>query len=47
MTSARLRAVGLLLLETAGLGLLLYDHIRGDQTLREAVGKVVAKARHL
>lgn len=47
MTSARLRAVGIVLLEAAGLALLLADRIGKDPKTRGAVVGFVKKVRAL
>jgi hypothetical protein len=47
MTSTRLRAVGFLLLEAAGLALLVAKHVGKDDELRDAVGTFVKKMRAL
>lgn len=47
VTSARLRAVGFLLLEAAGLALLIAESIGKDDNLRGAVAGFVKKARAL
>jgi hypothetical protein len=47
VTSARLRAVGTLLLEAAALGLLLAKGISKDAKLRGAVFDFIKKARKL
>lgn len=47
VTSARLRAAGILLLEAAGLVLLVAQRVGGDSELRGAVLAFVKKARAL
>lgn len=47
VTSARLRAVALLLIEVAGFALLIYDRVGGDGQVREAVVRLRSKARAL
>lgn len=47
VTSARLRAVGILLLEAAGLALLLVERVGSDPKLRGAVAGFFKKARAL
>lgn len=47
VTSARLRAVGLLLIEAAGFALLIYDRVGGDDQVRGAVARLWSKARAL
>jgi hypothetical protein len=47
VTSARLRAVGLLLIEAAGFALLIYERLGGDSEVRGAVGWLWSKARSL
>jgi hypothetical protein len=47
MTSARLRAVGILLLEAAGVALLVIQHINQDAGLKSSVGGLIKKARTL
>ena len=47
MTSARLRAVGILLLEAAGVALLVIQHVNRDTGLKTSVGDLVKKARAL
>jgi hypothetical protein len=47
VTSARLRAVGILLLEAAGLTLLIAKSINKDDKLRGAVVGFIKKARAL
>ena len=47
MTTARLRAVGLVLLEAAGLALLLSEHIGKDAGLRGAVVDFFKRVRAL
>ncbi len=47
VTSARLRAAGILLLEAAGLALLIAESVSKDDKLRMAVLGFVKKARAL
>ncbi len=47
VTSARLRAVGFLLLEAASLALLFADRVGKDATLRGALASFVKRARSL
>lgn len=47
VTSTRLRAVGLLLIETAGFVLLTYEHLKGDRQVRDAAVRLWLKARNL
>jgi hypothetical protein len=47
VTSARLRAVGILLLEVAALAALIAQRVGDDRALRVSVKSVVKKARAL
>ena len=47
VTSARLRAVGILLIEVAGLVLLIYDRVSGDKQVRKATTKLLEKVDSL
>lgn len=47
VTPARLRALGVLLLEAAGFALLVSERIGGDVEVRGALAKLWAKARAL
>lgn len=47
MTSARLRAVGTLLLEAAGIALLVIRHINQDAGLKSSVSGLIKRARAL
>ena len=47
ISAARLRAVGLLLLEAAGIALVIAQHIGRDQELKATVNNLVKKARSL
>jgi hypothetical protein len=47
VTSARLRAIGLLMIEAAGLALLIYDRVSGDKQVRKAAEKLLTKASSL
>jgi hypothetical protein len=47
MTSARLRAVGLLLIEAAGFALLISRRLGGDKEVRNVIDRLWSKARSL
>lgn len=47
VTSARLRAVGILLLEAAGIALLIAERVGSDKTLRTSIVGLIKKARAL
>lgn len=47
LTSARVRAAGLLLIEAAGFALLIADRLGGDSEVRSAITRLWAKARAL
>lgn len=47
VTSARLRAIGVLLIEAAGLVMLVVDRLHGDHAVKGAVARFIAKARAL
>ena len=47
VTSARLRAVGILLLEAAGLALLIAERVGKDPSLKTSVSDLIKKARAL
>lgn len=47
VTTARLRAVGVLLMEAAGLALLVVNRISGDTSIKSAFSRVLTKAKAL
>lgn len=47
VTSARLRAVGVLLLEAAGLAVIIMEHVNKNDSLRDAFNNFIRKARTL
>jgi hypothetical protein len=47
MTSARLRAVGILLLEAAGLALLVGQRVSKDPDLKESAENLLKRARSI
>ncbi len=47
VTSARFRAVGLLLIEAAGFALLIYERLGVDGQVRDAASRLWSKARTL
>jgi hypothetical protein len=47
VTPARLRAVGFLLLEVAGVVLLIADRVGKDETLRTSIAGLIKKVRAL
>jgi len=47
MTPARLRAVGTLLLEIAGIAVLIAQRVKGDTKLKSSILDIITKARAL
>lgn len=47
VTSGRLKALGILLVEAAGLALLLTERLAGDGELRGALARLWSRARSL